>query len=389
MKNKMFEFYLPTKILFGCNILDRVGENARMFGEKALIVTGKASAKKYGVIDKIVRSMNDAGVQFSIYDKIEPNPSTKTVEKGAKFAEKVNCDLVVGVGGGSSIDAAKVIGALLTNNGQCIDFKGEEKIENPSLPMVAIPTTSGSGSEVTRYAVITDEKSLDKFEIVSKNISPKVALIDPVCTLTLPSELTASTGMDALTHAIEGYISLSAQSITDALALLAIRIVAENLELAVRRGSNLTARENMSLAALLGGIIINNVRTGLVHAMARPLGGYFRIPHGTANAIVLPRAMGFNLAGNLERFRNISEAFGENVIDISLEKAAKKSVEKTTKLSEGIGIPKSLKELGVEYQALPKLAQETLKVKRLKKINPRPIKFEEVLMLYKKCWKGD
>jgi len=390
MNNITLEFYLPTKVFFGFNVVEKVGEEVqKSLGKKVLVVTGKASTRKYGLLDKITKKLAMAGVEFAIYDKVEPNPTTETVEEGAKMAQEAGCDMVLGVGGGSSIDAAKVVATLATNGGQCIDFKGEEKIKSPPLPIIAIPTTSGSGSEVTRYAVITQRKKLDKFEIVSHFICPKVALVDPKCTLTMSKELTASTGMDALTHAIEGYVSRKAQPLTDILALHAMQTVAQNLEVAVKRRDNLTARENMSLAALYGGIIINNVRTGLAHALARPLGGYFGIPHGIANAVVLPQVMRFNLSRNLKRFRDISEAFGENIEGLPMKKAAQKSVEAVTKLSRIIGIPNSLKELGVPYEAIPKLANEAFKVERLRLVNPRSFTLTDVVAVCRRCWKGD
>ncbi|GAI54352.1 unnamed protein product, partial [marine sediment metagenome] len=236
-------FYSPTRIIFGEGSLKRVGEEARKFGEKVLIVTGKSSSKKAGSLDEVVNSLTSQNLQVEVFNKVEPDPSVETVEEGAKVAKKCAVDVVIGLGGGSAMDAAKGIALLMTNKGSITDYFGTDKLKEAAIPVIAIPTTAGTGSEVTKYAVVTERKKMLKQIIGSFHISPVLAILDPMLTLSMPASLTANTGVDALSHAIESYVCTKANPVSDILALESIRLIAEALPGAVSQPENIEVRK--------------------------------------------------------------------------------------------------------------------------------------------------
>ncbi|PID02513.1 1,3-propanediol dehydrogenase [Sporosarcina sp. P2] len=360
----MYDFFAPTVNFFGNGSVEVVGERCAILGgKKALIVTDKfLKEMDNGPVTKVVNSLNKAGINVAYFDGVEPNPKDYNIHDGLKVFEEENCDLIVTVGGGSAHDCGKGIGIAATHDGDLYeDYAGIEKLQNPLPPIVCVNTTAGTGSEVTRHCVITNAEKKIKYVIVSWRNTPLVSINDPQLMIDKPAGLTAATGMDALTHAVESYISLGANAVTDAMAIQAIKLISDNLRQAVAYGHNITARDNMANASLLAGMAFNNAGLGYVHAMAHQLGGLYDIPHGVANAVLLPHVLEYNMISNLDKFANMAEFMGENIEGISKRDAAFKAIEAIKNLSKDVKIPTNLQELGVkssDFELMSKLALE-------------------------------
>jgi 1,3-propanediol dehydrogenase len=340
---------LPTVNFMGAGCVEVVGERCKILGaEKVLLVTDNyLNSLESGPVQIVGDYLKEAGLEYVIFDGVTPNPKDKDVYAGLEIYEKENCDMIVTVGGGSPHDCGKAIGVAATHDGDLYqDYAGIEKLENETPPMVCVNTTAGTASEVTRHAVITDTSQTPnvKFVIVSWRNTPDVSINDPELMVDKPAGLTAATGMDALTHALETYVSTGANPLTDAAALEAMKLIAENLRNAVYNGQDIEARENMANASVLSGFAFNNGGLGYVHAMAHQLGGFYDMPHGIANAILLPYVEKFNLGAKLERFAKIAEIFGVNTDNMSTREAAESSLEAIKQLAKDIGIPTSLSE---------------------------------------------
>ncbi len=377
-------FYSPTRIIFGEGSLKRAGEEARKFGERALIVTGKSSSKKSGSLDEVVNSLTSHNLQVEVFNKVEPDPSVETVEEGAKVAKKCAANVVIGLGGGSPMDAAKGIALLMTNKGKITDYFGTDKVKEQALPIIAIPTTAGTGSEVTKYAVITDKKKMLKQIIGSFHISPVLAILDPMLTLSMPASLTANTGVDALSHAIESYVCTKANPVSDILALESIRLIAEALPGAVSQPENIEVRKKMLFASSIAGIALTSSGAGIIHGMGYSITLYYGAPHGLANALLMPEAMEFNLVANPSKYKNIAAAMGKKVEGLLEKDAARLSVVAVRELSEKIGIPRGLKEIGVKEESLAGFAKTVGKNERVLSLNPRRPSTKEIEEIYKR-----
>ena len=344
-----YDYMLPTVNFMGAGCVEVVGERCKILGaEKVLLVTDDyLNSLESGPVQIVGDYLNKSGLEYVIFDGVTPNPKDKDVYAGLEIYEKENCDMIVTVGGGSPHDCGKAIGVAATHDGDLYqDYAGIEKLENETPPMVCVNTTAGTASEVTRHAVITDTSQTPnvKFVIVSWRNTPDVSINDPELMVDKPAGLTAATGMDALTHALETYVSTGANPLTDAAALEAMKLIAENLRNAVYNGQDIEARENMANASVLSGFAFNNGGLGYVHAMAHQLGGFYDMPHGIANAILLPYVEKFNLGAKLERFAKIAEIFGVNTEGMSTREAAESSLEAIKQLAQDIGIPTSLSE---------------------------------------------
>jgi len=340
---------LPTVNFMGAGCVEVVGERCKILGaEKVLLVTDNyLNSLESGPVQIVGDYLKKVGLEYVIFDGVTPNPKDKDVYAGLEIYEKENCDMIVTVGGGSPHDCGKAIGVAATHDGDLYqDYAGIEKLENETPPMVCVNTTAGTASEVTRHAVITDTSQTPnvKFVIVRWRNTPDVSINDPELMVDKPAGLTAATGMDALTHALETYVSTGANPLTDAAALEAMKLIAENLRNAVYNGQDIEARENMANASVLSGFAFNNGGLGYVHAMAHQLGGFYDMPHGIANAILLPYVEKFNLGAKLERFAKIAEIFGVNTDNMSTREAAESSLEAIKQLAKDIGIPTSLSE---------------------------------------------
>lgn len=368
---KDFYFRMLTRVRCGIGISGKVAEYCKeQGGTKAFLMADKILLDT-GAIAPVIQSFEDAGMEYVLFTDIVPEPPVFVVDKVSKVMKETDCDVCVGIGGGSTIDTAKAVCMLQTNEGSIKDylFGGTKTVTNPCVPLICIPTTAGTGAEVTAASVIDDTENKVKLSVTHENLIPKLALLDPTLQISLPPSVTATTGMDALTHAIESYVSLNANPIGDAYGLQTMRLIGANLRNAVADGTNLEARGNMIVASLLGGAAILNSGLGVVHGIAQSIGGIAHVPHGLANALILPYAMEKNYVGNLEKFKNIAECLGENTDRLTLRDAAYLSVKAIEELENDIGIPRKLSEVGVTKEMFPQIIEDTMAY-RLLAINP-------------------
>ncbi|MFH5183910.1 iron-containing alcohol dehydrogenase [Paenibacillus sp. TAB 01] len=360
MTDRIFRYELPTIIEFGVGAAKTLPRHvSELGGSKALIVCDPGVLRAGGV-DKLTEPLEQAGIPYILYSDIEPDPHIESVDAATALAKAEGCDLVVGVGGGSSLDTAKAVGLMMTNDGNIRDYVGINKVPRKGAPVIAVPTTAGTGSELTIWSVLSDKKAKVKLSVGSAYNCPTLALCDPELTVTLPAHVTAATGMDALTHALESFVNKATQPISEGMSVQAMKMIARSLRLAVVQGENLTARHDMLLASLIAAMAFNPTRLGLSHALAIPLGAHFKIPHGTVNAILLPEVMAFNLIGNLEKFREIAVIFGEKTDHLSLREAAELSVAAIRRLNADIGITQTLSDYGVTEDALDRIVEEAM-----------------------------
>ncbi len=383
--SKVSHFYSPTKIILGQDTVKRVGDEAKALGRsRALIVTdpGIVSAGYTKIVEE---ALHNAKIEVGIFDGVVPEPPARCVEDGVKMIREGRYDLVIGIGGGSSLDIAKGVAIMAKNPGRVVDYAGIDLVPNPGVPKILIPTTAGTGSETSRSLVVTDENNTKRSIASSFGISD-VAILDPVLTLSMPPQVTANTGMDALVHAIESYVSATTTPFAEVLAIEAIRLIAHNLPLAYSKGSNLIARYNMLLAASLAGLAFASSRLGIVHGLAYVIDTEYHLPHGRANAIMLPHVMDFNKTGNLAKFGKIAEAMGSPVGGLSPYEAAEKSVQMVKNLLEALQIPYRLSQYGIPKDHLPKLVEGGMKQARLFVPNPRDVTQEDLRNIYEKAF---
>jgi alcohol dehydrogenase class IV len=378
------EFRIPRKVIIGSGASEQIGEESRKLGvKKGLIVTDKVMIK-LGALDGIKKALTESKVQFAIYDGVATEPTVDYVQEGLKLYKDNGCDFLLALGGGSSIDTAKAISVMVTNPGSIDDYKGLNKIPKKGVPLVAIPTTAGTGSEVTAVTIITDTKTDVKMLIGSPFVISEVAIVDPLLTLSCPRGLSAAVGIDALTHAIEAYVSVKAQPMSDIFCLSAIELISGNLRQAWANGSNIEAREKTMLGALQAGIAFSNSSVALVHGMSRPIGAYFHVPHGASNAALLGVVMDFSLIGNPTKYGHIAKAMGENITGLPDLAGAELGAKAVKRLIKDIQIP-SLKELGVDKERLdqlaPKMTEDAI-ASGSPGNNPRQATNEEIIELY-------
>ena len=384
LAEQVFDFFVPSVSRMGVGAVKKIGESAKFLGgTNALIVTDKGLFD-LGVADQIVELLAADGIKAVVFNGAEPNPTDLNVRAGLKMYRDNNCDMLVSLGGGSSHDCAKGIGIVATNNGDIRDFAGIDTVPNPLPPFIAVNTTAGTGSEVTRFAVITNTDTHVKMIFATARITPTIAFNDPAMMVGLPAPLTASTGMDALTHAIEAYVAALANPVTDACAIAAIKLIVEWLPQAVGNGANLEARDKMAYAEYLAGVAFNNAGIGIVHAMAHQPGALLNKPHGVCNAILLPYGCEFNIIACPQKYADIAVAMGVNTAGLSTMEAAEKGIDAIRKLSQDIGIPSGLAEIGVKESDIPLLADNAIKdICCL--FNPRKIRLEDLTRLYKEA----
>ncbi len=353
------EFYAPGKIIFGPGGLSQVGIEAKKLGSTALIVLGSSAMRKNGTLERLIHLLIENNLKYVIYENIPSDPTVEIVDSGTSLARKGNCNLVIALGGGSVLDTGKAISAMVTNEGSVADYQEIEgkdrKFKTKPIPFIAIPTTSGTGSEATRNAVITNTKLGVKKSIRNPWLIPEVALVDPELTLSLPPHITAICGGDALTQCIESYLGKKSQEITDALALHAIGLIGKSLIKAVKEGKNLEARKDMAMAALLSGLCLSNSGLGAAHALSHPLGVYYKIPHGLSCAILLPYVMEYNLPVVTKKLAKIAHSLGEDISLLSETEAAQKAVEKIKEILIAVGIKENLFEWKIKEEDFPQL----------------------------------
>ncbi|MCX0374314.1 L-threonine dehydrogenase [Clostridium perfringens] len=379
-----YKFFMPAISLMGADCLKDAGDQVGELGfKKALIVTDKVLGQ-IGIVKKVTDILDNKNIEYAIYDETKPNPTVKNVNDGLALLKEKECDFVISLGGGSAHDCAKGIALLATNGGEIKDYEGVDKSKKPQLPMVGINTTAGTGSEMTLFAIITDEERHIKMALVDKHLTPIIAVNDPMLMLAMPKSLTAATGMDALTHAIEAYVSTSATPITDACAEKAIELISNYLVNAVENGQDVEARDMMAYAEYLAGMAFNNASLGYVHAMAHQLGGFYNLPHGVCNAILLPHVQEYNKATSASRLAKIAKIMGGNIEGLTDEQGADLCIDMIKSLSQTIGIPEGLGVLGVKESDFETLATNALN-DACSLTNPRKGNLEEVIAIFKKA----
>jgi len=380
-----FELKVPDTIHVGVGCHERVAaEAARIGGGSVLVITDR-NVRATPTAGKAIEQLSSAGLLRGVFSEIPFEPTTTEVEKGLAALQETRADTIVAIGGGSVIDTAKAVAVLATNGGTIVDYKGVNKVKKPKLPLVAVSTTAGTGSEMTRYTIITDPVTSVKMVIIDPHLIPDVAIDDPLFTVTCSPLVTASTGVDALTHAIEAYVSVRSNTLTDLLALSAIRRIAPSIRAAFGKGENLTARTMMHVAALEAGMAFSNSSVALVHGMARPIGAYFHKPHGISNSALLPYVMEWSLAGASGRYAEIARALGVDTTGLKEMEAAQRAVAEVRAICRDLEIP-GLTGLGIDPEKLmalaPTMARDGLDSGSPAN-NPRVPTADEIVELYR------
>ncbi|MFL2541614.1 MAG: iron-containing alcohol dehydrogenase [Candidatus Latescibacterota bacterium] len=376
------DFRHTTHVLHGAGAILRLPE---FFHAKAkvLIVTDKG-LEQAGIAEKIIAVFDSADIPHAVYNGAKPNPAAACVHAGQRLYAKEKCNALLALGGGSPMDVAKMIGVVATNGGRINDYLGSDKIKKNIPSLSCVPTTYGTGSEVTPFAVLTNPKTQNKDPVISARIAPQVAILDPNLSVALPAFVGGPTGMDALTHAIESYTNLMAGPVTDGLALQAIRLIGENLRLACANDCELAATENMLVASMLAGMAFAQTRLGNVHAMSHPVGAQFGVHHGLANAILLPYIMDFNLTTRLGKFAAVAEALGADTLGLNEREAAQLAIDTVWELNQDLAIPAKLSEVGVKKSGIRALAKATMQSGNIA-VNPRKTSQLDIETIFRKA----
>lgn len=375
------KFFIPSVNVLGKGAVDdAIGDIKTLGFKRALIVTDKPLVN-IGLVGEVAEKLGQNGITSTVFDGVQPNPTVGNVEAGLALLKANQCDFVISLGGGSPHDCAKGIALVATNGGSIKDYEGLDKSTKPQLPLVAINTTAGTASEMTRFCIITDEARHIKMAIVDKHTTPILSVNDPELMLKKPASLTAATGMDALTHAVEAYVSIAANPITDACAIKAIELIQGNLVNAVKQGQDIEAREQMAYAQFLAGMAFNNASLGYVHAMAHQLGGFYDLPHGVCNALLLPHVQEYNAKVVPDRLKDIAKAMGVDVANMTDEQGAAAAIAAIKALSVAVNIPENLTLLGVKAEDIPTLAENALK-DACGFTNPKQATHEEICQIF-------
>ena len=380
--NKIFSFTGAGRIVFGNGAFEQLAEEIKTLGGKRPLVVLDRGLSLAGMKQRVSAYFKKAGMKIVIFDKVEGEPPLELADEGAKVAAAKKCDLIIGIGGGSAMDVAKAVAVLTANEGAAVEYLGLNNIPGPGLPTIMIPTTAGTGSEVTFTSVFIRKDLQKKEGMNSPYLYPRLALLDPELTLTIPPQVTATTGIDALCHAIESYTSIAASPMSEMVSLEAIDLISSNLRACVHNGADLDAREAMLLGSLYAGLGLANAGVTAVHSLSYPLGGIFGIPHGLANTLLLPAVMNFNLPGALEKFAVIAEVMGVPTEGLTLNEAAGRAVGAVEDLIDDCGIYDSLETLGIMETDFPKLVDVAMTVARPLANNPRKITAQDALEIY-------
>lgn len=394
-----WNFFSSGELHFGIGVLQQLGEIAKRYSvQSALIVTDPVLVKA-GLLDKVRAPLESAGIDVTVFDESEPEPSLEIVDQCVQRARDSSPDAIIGLGGGSNMDVAKHAAAVVTHGGAVRDYLGEDNVPGPVMPLICIPTTAGTGSEVTASTVLTDTENKIKAACLSNHLRPTVALVDPELTISCPRSVTADSGIDTLTHAIEAYTAVTraefnleegerslfqgSNAMGDIFAERAIELVGDHLVDAAEQPTNLEAREGMALAATLAGLAFSNVGVGLVHAMEYPLGAEVHCSHGIGNGVLLPYVMRYNLPGREARFARIGRLLGADVRGLDDNDAAELAIEKVVQIRRAIGIPHTISELGAREEHLRPFAEKAAEIKRLIRINPRDANADQIEAVYR------
>ena len=383
--SKIATFQTTSRIVMGAGSLENIGAEVKRLGSGRAVVITDPGLVKTGIVAKVEDLLSAAGLKVTRFDEVEADPSYETAVKAAEQVKRAGADVIVGIGGGSAQDVAKVASVLGTNEGPVAKYFGIDLLPNPGVKLILVPTTAGTGSEVTPIAILSDHHEKLKKGIVSPYLFPSTAILDPLLTLGLPPHVTAATGMDALIHAVESFTSKNATSMTDLLAMQAIRMICANIRTAFANGDNIEARAEMLEASMLAGMAFANAGVTAVHAFAYPIGAEYHIPHGVANSIMLVPVMEFNMFGNIAKFARLAELLGECVNGLSRREAALKAIAALRVLADDVQVPAGLKSFGVQEQAIPELAKGVMKVTRLLANNPRVLTVDDAEAIYRRA----
>jgi alcohol dehydrogenase len=376
------QFVMTAENIMGAGCLADAMTLVQSRGYKHALIVTDAPLTALGVTEKVAALLRERDVQVSVFDGVQPNPTVSNVEAGLDVLKTAGADCIISLGGGSPHDCAKVIAVLATNGGSVMDYRGADKVKKTPLALVSINTTAGTASELTRFAVITEETRHLKMSIVDRQIAPLISVNDPELMLGMPPSLTAATGMDALTHAIEAYVSRMATPVTDACALHAMKLIAQYLPRAVKNGKeDIEAREQMSAAQFLAGMAFNNALLGYVHAMAHQLGGQYNLPHGVCNAMLLPHVEAVNASACGPRLADVARAMGVDTSGMGTDEAAQAAVKAMRDLANEIGIPAKLSDLGVKREDIPMMAANSIK-DGSGYTNPKKLTQQEIEAIY-------
>ena len=383
MGASMFKFVMP-EVIFGSGSIKQAGESCARLGARNVLIVTDQGVIEAGWAELTEKSCEEAGLSSILFSNVSINPTEEEAEMCAQIYLKNECDALIGVGGGSAIDTAKAAAILVTNGGQIRDYEGVDRISKPLPPLVMVSTTAGSGSEVSQFTVIVDVERQKKMTLVSKSLVPDIAIIDPDVLATKSARLTAATGLDVLTHAIESFVSIAATPLTDVHAKSAIKLSAQFLRPSVASRYNKEAKEKMAMASLHAGLAFSNAILGAVHAMAHTIGGRYPFLHGDINAVLLPHVMEFNSIASPEKFKEIAILMGEDVTNLSTSAAGDKAISFVRKLALDIGAPLTLSEMGFEESSIPTISKIAL-LDACMITNPRDISAEEVATLLHKA----
>ncbi|MCM3080308.1 MULTISPECIES: iron-containing alcohol dehydrogenase [Brevibacillus] len=376
--------FMTPEIIFGNQSLRQVGESLRRLGATRVFIVSDPGVENAGWIERIIHYLGQQNLDYCLWTQITANPKDHEVHAGVAEYRARECNAILGVGGGSAVDAAKAIALLGTNDGSIVQYEGVDKIEHPLPPMVMVPTTAGSGSEVSQFSIIVDSERKVKMAIISKSLIPDIAIIDPQTLMTKDKQLTANTGMDVLTHAIESYISLAATPLTEVHSLQAMRLIANHLRPSVASCYNAEAKQAMAMASLQAGIAFSNAILGAVHAMSHQLGGFLDAPHGEVNAILLPYVLEYNYIAAPEKYRQIAECLGESTAGLSSHDASRLTLKAVKDLARDLDIPESLSAIGLQPEQIPLLSEHAI-LDVCMTTNPRDMSANDVAALFQQA----
>ncbi|MFC0559146.1 iron-containing alcohol dehydrogenase [Halalkalibacter alkalisediminis] len=378
------EFKIANKLLTGSDSLKQLSKEVKNLKIESVLIITDEILEKAGVVEKVKRELLEFNV--CVYNRVKPEPEVGLVEDCVNEIKKGNYEGLIAVGGGSAIDIAKAASVVYTNSSPIEEMFGVDLVKEAGLPLIAIPTTAGTGSEVTNITILSDKKEQLKKGIVSPHLLPKVAIVSPEMTLTCPKSVTAASGIDALVHAVEAYISVNASPITDALAIKAVKMIGEFLPKAYANPYDLEAREAMVTGSLMAGMAFGNAGVGAVHALAYPLGGRFNIAHGVSNAVLLPYVMEWNKISCLTKFKDLAEALGIDTKNLTTHEAADRAINEMRRLSRYVEIPESLQDFGIPEEVIPDMAIDASKAKRLMDNNPRALSVKDIEKIYQSAY---
>ena len=380
----IYSLQIPGKVIAGVDSIESLKDiikNEKV--EKALIITDKG-VWNAGLVEKPIEILKSCGCNIEVINNTPPEPEVSQIEEIFKSVKSMECKMIIGIGGGSSMDTAKIISVLMTNDSSIREILGTDRIKNKGIPTLMIPTTAGTGAEATPNAIVLVPEEKLKVGIVSSKLIPDYVILDPSLTVKLPPAITANTGMDALIHAMECYISLKANPFSDTFALRAIKLISGSIRRAYNSGEDMDARHDMLIGSFYGGVCMAASGTAAVHALSYPLGSMYRIPHGLSNAILLPYVMEFNMDAAIEKYRDMAIAMGIDVNGLSSEQAAQKMVESLYDLTRDLNIKSPLKEMNISERELDEIVESASKVTRLLDNNPKKLSSEDIKMIYKK-----